>query len=197
MDINRLVKVLEDGEVAVVPTETVYGIVGDATRDEVVHKIYDIKNRDYSKPLTVMVSSREMIEDYVREISDIEDRLIKEYCPGKLTILFKKNNKISDLVTNGGDLVGLIWPNNKELIEVIERFGKPIIATSANISSKQTITRVDMLEPSIHDKVSYVYDGGEILNSSSTIVRVNNGNVEIIREGELAEQIREEFKKDQ
>lgn len=193
MDIERLVKVLRDGDIAVVPTETVYGIVGDATDDTVVHKIYDVKNRDYSKPLTVMVSSRDMIMDYVSELSEVEEKLIDTYCPGKLTILFKKNDKISDLVTSGSPYVGLIWPDCPELVQAISEFGKPIIATSANISSYNTITRVDMLDKSIYDKVAYVYDGGEIANSSSTIVKVSDNKVEIIREGELADKIRKEF----
>lgn len=193
MDIGRLVEVINNGNIAVVPTDTVYGIIGDATNIDVIHKVYEVKKRDYSKPLILMVSSIDMLEKYVLEINDIEKKLIDRYWPGKLTILFKKNNNIDDLITSGSNLVGIRYPDNKELNELMDKLNKPLISTSCNISSKEVITSIDMLEEDISKHVSYVYDGGILSDTSSTIVRVNDGKIEIIRDGELSSLIREEF----
>lgn len=193
MDIERLVEVINNGNIAVVPTDTVYGIIGDATNIDVIHKVYEIKKRDYSKPLILMVSSIDMLEKYVLEVNDIEKKLIDRYWPGKLTILFKKNNNIDDLITSGSNLVGIRYPDNKDLNELMNKLNKPLISTSCNISSKEVITSIDMLEEDISKHVSYVYDGGILSDSSSTIVRVNGGKIEIIRDGELSSSIREDF----
>lgn len=193
MDIGRLVEVINNGNIAVVPTDTVYGIIGDATNIDVIHKVYEVKKRDYSKPLILMVSSIDMLEKYVLEVNDIEKKLIDRYWPGKLTILFKKNNNIDDLITSGSNLVGIRYPDNKELNELMDKLNKPLISTSCNISSKEVITSIDMLEEDISKHVSYVYDGGILSDTSSTIVRVNDGKIEIIRDGELSSLIREDF----
>lgn len=193
MDIERLVEVINNGNIAVVPTDTVYGIIGDATNIDVIHKVYEVKKRDYSKPLILMVSSIDMLEKYVLEVNDIEKKLIDRYWPGKLTILFKKNNNIDDLITSGSNLVGIRYPDNKGLNELMDKLNKPLISTSCNISSKEVITSIDMLEEDISKHVSYVYDGGILSDTSSTIVRVNDGKIEIIRDGELSSLIREDF----
>ena len=193
MDIERLVDLINNGNIAVVPTDTVYGIIGDATNIDVIHKVYEVKKRNYSKPLILMVSSIDMLEKYVLEVNDVEKKLIDRYWPGKLTILFKKNNNVDDLITSGSELVGIRYPDNKELNELMDKLKKPLISTSCNISSKEVITSIDMLEEDISKHVSYVYDGGILSDTSSTIVRVNSGKIEILRDGELSSLIREEF----
>ena len=193
MDIGRLLEVIKNGNIAVVPTDTVYGIIGDATNIDVIHKVYEVKKRDYSKPLILMVSSIDMLEKYVLEVNNIEKKLIDRYWPGKLTILFKKNNNVDDLITSGSNLVGIRYPDNKELNELMDKLNIPLISTSCNISSKEVITSIDMLEEDISKHVSYVYDGGILSDTSSTIVRVNGSKIEIIRDGELSSLIREDF----
>lgn len=195
MNIEKLVEVVRNGGIAVIPTDTIYGIVGDATNIDVIHKVYEVKRRDYSKPLILMVSSIDMLERYVDVIGELEKKLIDKYWPGKLTILFKKKDNVSDLITSGGDFVGIRYPDNNDIIEVISRLDKPLISTSCNISSKEVITDVGMLEDDISKYVSYVYDGGVLSNTSSTIVKVTD-KIEIIREGELATLIRKEFSGD-
>ncbi len=196
MDIDKLVSVINNGEIAVVPTDTVYGIIGDATSVDVIHKVYEAKKRDYTKPLILMVSSLEMLSKYVDSVSELEKKLIYKYWPGKLTILFKKNSNVDDLITSGSEYVGIRYPNNKDLIELMERLDKPLISTSCNISSKDVITSIDMLEEDISKYVSYVYDGGILSDTSSTIVKVVDNEIEIIREGELTSLIKEDFKGD-
>lgn len=193
MNIELVANEIDKGELVVLPTDTVYGIVGDATNLEVIHKVYNVKRRDYSKPLILMVSSIDMLLRYVDDINDLERKLIDKYWPGKLTILFKKNDNVSNLITSGSDLVGIRYTDNKSINELIDRLDRPLISTSCNISSKEVITSIDMLEEDISKYVSYIYDGGVLSDTSSTIVKVVNDNIEILRDGELASVIKKDF----
>ena len=161
MNIDYVSKIISDGGVAVIPTDTVYGIVADAMNYDAVKKAYEVKKRDYSKPMILLVSNYEMLNNYVKDISNFELELMNNYWPGELTILLKRNENVLDIVTNGGELVGIRIPNNKTLIELIDKVGKPLISTSANISKKETITDISMLEQSLLDNVDYIYDGGK------------------------------------
>lgn len=194
MNINEIVDVIKAKQLAIVPTDTVYGIIGDALDEAVIHKVYEAKKRDYSKPLILMVSDISMLKKYVLEINDLEQRLIERFWPGKLTILFKKNELISDLITSGSDLVGIRFPDNKELVDVIKKLDKPLISTSCNISTRDVITNVILIEKELLDKISYVYDCGEMSDVSSTIVQVVDNKINILREGELVSLIKEEFR---
>ena len=97
-NMKGIVKYLKKGGIIITPTDTVYGIMADATNDEAVKKVYEAKKRSFDKPLIVLVNSTEMLNDYVLEIDDITKRIINKYWPGPLTILFKKNNKLSKYV---------------------------------------------------------------------------------------------------
>lgn len=194
MNIDKIIDVVQKKQLAIVPTDTVYGIIGDALDEVVVHKVFEAKNRDYSKPLILMVSDINMLNKYVLEINELEQHLIDRFWPGKLTILFKKKELISDLITSGSELVGIRLPDNKDLMHLIKKLDKPIISTSCNISTRDVITNVNLIEKELLDKIAYVCDCGNMSDVSSTIVQVIDNKIKILREGELASLIREEFK---
>lgn len=193
MNIEELTKIINEGKLAIIPTDTVYGIIGDATNENTIHNVFKVKKRPYTKPLIIMVSSIQMLKEYTRKLSDLENKLIEEYWPGPLTILLPKNNKISNYITNDSPLVGIRLPKDKELLELINKLNKPLISTSANITGTETITNINMLEDEMIKQIPYIYDKGEILNPASTIVKVENDKVIILREGSLTKSIQEKF----
>ena len=194
MDIEKLVDILKNGGIAVIPTDTVYGIVCDALDEEAVDKIYQLKKRSYSKPMIVLMSDMDMVKKYTKSLSKLETKLFKTFSPGPLTVLVKKADSIPDVVNSGLPDLGVRIPDDKELQLLISKLGHPIVATSANVSSSETITRINMLEDSIKDNVDYIYNGGSIYRGASTIVREKDNMVEILRNGDLTENIIEEFK---
>lgn len=194
MDFNKLINVINAGGIAIIPTDTVYGIVADATNETAIDKVFKVKKRDYKKPLIIMVSSIDMLLKYVDSISELEMKLIKEYWPGKLTILFKKNSMLSDLINNSGELIGIRLPDNDDLITLIDMLDKPLVSTSANISEKNTITCVDLIEDELYHSVDYIYDGGILTDVPSTIIKVVNNKIDFIRKGEIASLIERDFK---
>ena len=175
MNIEKIVEVVNSSGLVISPTDTVYGIMGDALNEDVIRRVYSAKKRSYSKPLILLMSNIDMIKEYTECISDEEEKLINKFLPGLMTVILKKNEKISSLICNGGDYVGIRIPDNKDLIDIINKLGRPVISTSANISDNDVITRVDMIEEELLKNIDYVEDGGEVISLSSSVVRVVDG----------------------
>ena len=195
MDIDKIVSVVDSGGLVITPTDTVYGIMGDSLDESVIRKVYSVKRRTFSKPLILLMSDVEMIKKYTSNISDVEWDLINHFLPGLVTIILKKNDLVNPLITSNSDYVGIRIPDNSELVEIIKKLGRPVISTSANISDSDVITRVDMISDELLSGIDYVYDGGEINSLSSTIIRVVDGKLVILRRGELADEIESYFSK--
>lgn len=193
-ELNNLVKIINDGNLIIMPTDTIYGIIGDSTNVETIKKVYEIKKRDYHKPLLILVSNLDMLKRYIKNINDLEKKVIKKYWPGKLTIIFEKNSNVNELLTSNTSFIGIRLPDNKDLINLINKVKKPLISTSANISNNNPITNVKMIEKEMKEKISTIIDGGEIKANSSTIVQVINNKIKIIREGDLSSKIKKDFK---
>lgn len=194
MDIDKICNELEKGNLVITPTDTIYGIMGDATNEETIKKIYKVKQRSYSKPLILLMDSYETIKEYTQNISKQEDELIKEFMPGLVTIILEKNNKVSNLITANTNYIGIRIPDNQDLLKIINKFGKPVISTSANISEEDVITRVDLLDKDLKNNIDYIYDGGELSSVSSTIVKFDQNKLKILREGILSNKLKERFK---
>lgn len=193
MDIDYIVNILKNDGVVLLPTDTIYGLMCDATNIEAVDKIYRMKNRDYSKPMLILVSNIDMLNKYCKVENDTEKMLIDKYFPGEMTIILKRKEEIPLLVTSGKDTVGVRIPNNKELLSIISKLDRPLVSTSANISNSINITSIDLLDEKIKNEVGYIYDGGVINNNASTVVKVEDDKVVILREGNLSQDIRDNF----
>ena len=189
---DELISVLNKGELAILPSDTVYGIFADATNINAIKRVDEAKHSN--KPHLILVSSFEMLEEYTLEINDLQRKIIDKYWPNTLTILFKKNDKISDELTKGSEYIGIRIPNNKFLLELINEIGKPLISTSANITNKDVITDISLIEEELKNKVSYIYDGGRINDVASTIIKVEDNKIIFLREGVLSSKIKKDFK---
>ena len=195
MDIERICNVLESGGLVITPTDTVYGVMGDALNDDVIKKVFKVKKRPYSKPLILLMDSIEMVCKYVSDISDIEEYVMNNFWPGLVTIILKKNDKVSDLITGGKNTVAIRIPDNHDLLEVIRRLGRPVISSSANITGSEVITSVSMIEDELRDKIDYIEDGGEIVSLSSTIIEFIDNELVVLRDGVLADKIKSTINK--
>ncbi len=194
MNVIKTIEVINNGGLVIGPTDTVYGILGDATNEKTIKRVYEAKKRANNKSLLVLVGNKELLYKCVREINELEQQLIDKYLPGKLTIIFKKSDYINDLVTGGLDTVGIRMPDYKELLEVLNTVNKPLLSTSANISNMNTITNINMIPEELKEYIDFIDDGGEIVANSSTIVKVENNKIIILREGDLSNDIRLNFK---
>lgn len=184
---KEIIDVINNDGIVIMPTDTIYGIVAKATNEDVIKRVYSLKRRDDRKPMLILVSDNEMLKDYVSSINELEQTLIDNLWPGPLTIIFDKKN-ISDLLTGGLPTVGIRIPNNKEMFDIISSVGVPLLSTSVNLSGEKSATCVSNINKTMLDNVDFVYDNGECNDVPSTIIRVVNGEVKILREGIISKE---------
>ena len=189
---DDLIDILNKGELAILPSDTVYGIFADATNIDSIKKVDEAKHSN--KPHLIVVSSIKMLEKYVSEINELQRKLINKYWPNTLTILFKKNDLIDNELTNGSEFIGVIMPKNDFLLDLLNKIDKPLISSSANITNEKVITNVKMVAKELKDKISYIYDVGDLSDIASTLIKVEDNKIVFLREGILANQIKEDFK---
>lgn len=103
--LEQVTKIIQDGGVVILPTDTVYGIAVDSFNEKAIKRVYDLKSREKGKPVNIVVSNINMIEDVTSKITNSEKKVIEKFFPGALTIIFEKNEKILDIVTAGKDTI--------------------------------------------------------------------------------------------
>ena len=184
--INSAVNLLKNGNVGIFPTDTVYGIGCDALNIDAIENLYRYKKRSLDKPINILVSNIDMLKKLVTNINPIEEKLIKNFWPGDLTIIFDKSEIVPDILTSGLSTVGIRIPNNKVCLDMINSFDCGIATSSANISDAEPSNEIDKISESFINKVSFIlYE--EKLNTEipSTIVRVENNEIKILRLGSI------------
>ncbi len=183
-ELERVIDTLESGGIVIFPTDTVYGIGCNCFNEEAVKKLYEVKQRASYKPINVLTDCYEKIEMVAEEINPVERRIIDKYMPGALTIILKKNEKVSDTLTAGLDTIGVRIPNSKIALEILKRVDFPLATTSANISGNPDGIKIEDFLQDFDGKVDIIIDGGTTeLKQSSTIVKVDDGKIDIIRQG--------------
>ena len=189
MNIEKIVDVINSGGLVISPTDTIYGIMGDALNENVIRRVFVVKHRPLNKPLLLLMDSFEMVEEYTEELSEMERELMQRYWPGLVTFIVKKNDKVSDLITSSKDTVGIRIPDNEDLRKIIKLLGRPVVSTSANITGTSVITNIKLLEKDLVDCIDYIEDGGDIDEVSSCIINVCDNKINILRDGKLASDI--------
>ncbi len=139
--LRAAIETIKRGGTIVYPTETVYGLGADALSEAAIEKVYALKRRERSKPLSIAVSSLTMLQ-HVAVVDPALLDLLDELLPGPVTVLLPKNERVPDLLTAGSDLVGVRFPDNEIAVRIIRETG-PITATSANISGQKPPTRAE------------------------------------------------------
>ncbi len=193
--LKELGEELKNGKLIVFPTETVYGIGANSLNKDAVSNIFKAKGRSSDNPLIVHISSIDMLKDIVQEIGDIEKKLIQAFWPGPLTIIMKKKDIIPDNVSSGLNTIGVRMPNNNVARKLIEYANVPIAAPSANKSGKPSGTLIEDIRQELDGKVHYIIDtGNSDIGIESTVVRVTDGKVRVLRPGKITlEQIKEKI----
>ena len=183
-EVAKALKVLQDGGIILYPTDTIWGIGCDATNAEAVKKIYDLKQRDEAKSMIVLLDSENKLPSYIAQVPDIAYDLI-EYTENPLTLVMPgAKNLAANLIAADGS-VGIRVAKHDFCEQLIQRFRKPIVSTSANISGRPSPKNFNAVELEIIDGVDYVvnleqHDMTE--KKPSTIMRLEpDGRFEFIR----------------
>ena len=191
--VKEAVEVIKMGGIIIAPTDTVYGIIADALNEKAVEKIYEIKKRKKTNPLSILVSNKDMLKKVVKKVSFEEEKIIDKFFPGAITLIFEKNEQIPDIVTSGLDTVGIRMPNDKFLLKAIELLGSPIVATSLNLAGEESKTNLDNISKEILNNVDYVIDNGNTkIGVASTVAKIDGKKIEILREGTITKNMLQE-----
>ena len=183
-DIQQAKQLLEKGELVAIPTETVYGLAGNALDSTTVAKIFQVKNRPSFDPLIVHVSSLKAAHSFVAVIPKQAEQLVRRFWPGPLTLLLAKKEIIPDLVTAGLDRVGIRCPDHPLTQALLEQITFPLAAPSANPFGYVSPTSAQHVQDQLGEKISYILDGGRCrIGIESTIVGWEDQQAVIYRLG--------------
>jgi L-threonylcarbamoyladenylate synthase len=185
-DINKARQLLEQGELVAIPTETVYGLAGNALDADAVIRIFDVKKRPEFDPLIMHVSSFEKVNRYAENIPAFARELADAFWPGPLTLLLKRKSAVPDLVTAGLPTVGIRCPDHALTRSLLEAIDFPLAAPSANPFGYVSPTTPEHVNDQLGDKISYILDGGPCrVGIESTIVGFDNDQGIVYRSGGL------------
>jgi L-threonylcarbamoyladenylate synthase len=186
-DISKAKKILENGGLVAIPTETVYGLAGNVFDTAAVARIFAVKNRPSFDPLIVHVASLEQARKYVQRLPTPAEKLAELFWPGPLTFLLPRNASIPDIVTAGLDTVGIRYPDQKLTNELLHQLNFPLAAPSANPFGYLSPTEPQHVDEQLGEKIEYILDGGVCrVGIESTIVGFEEGKTIIYRTGGLS-----------
>ncbi|MBI5327416.1 MAG: threonylcarbamoyl-AMP synthase [Deltaproteobacteria bacterium] len=178
--------VFRKGGLVAYPTETFYGLGVDPFNKTAVKKLFTLKGREADKPISILVKDKNMLAEIAEEIPSAAEKLIKKFWPGPLTIIFNARKSIHEILTAGTGKVGVRISSNPVTQKLLEAIDSPITTTSANPSGKKSPLTAREVTDYFGDKVDLIIDGGKLYGKlGSTIVDVTEGDLKVIREGEL------------
>jgi L-threonylcarbamoyladenylate synthase len=178
--------VLDSSGVIGFPTDTFYGLGANPFDPAAIDKIFTIKSRDNSKPILVLIGEGDQLSQIVEKVSKEADILIKAFWPGPLTLLFAAKSGLPSNLLGNGNTIGVRFPNSKIASQLMRKTGKPITATSANVSGSMECRSGSELFDVLGDKLDLILDGGNAPGGkASTIVDTSCFPPKLIRDGEI------------
>ncbi len=177
---------LRTGQVIGLPTETVYGLAGDAENPAAIARIFDLKQRPSDHPLIVHIAEAGLLDRYARAIPDTAYRLADAFWPGPMTLILRRHPDVLDAVTGGQDSIGLRVPAHPVAQRLLHAFGRGLAAPSANRFGRISPTRAEHVRDEFGDQVPIVLDGGDCpVGIESTIVDLTGATPRILRPGRI------------
>ena len=185
--IAKAVYKLKHGGVIVFPTRCMYGLGADALNIDAVKKVFDMKQRPFSKPVSILIKSISCLEMVVKNIPDAALLLIKKFWPGGITIIFEAKSSIPDILTAGTGKIGVRMPEHPVAAALLDSFDGPITGTSANISDNIVCSNLSKLDFKIAGHLDLILDAGKLKSGSgSTVVDITLNPPLILRHGTVS-----------
>jgi len=187
--LEQAAKLILKGQVVVCPTDTGYAFAANALDVRAITRVFQLKGRSFSNPIHVAVGNIKDADKYAY-VNDAARYLAKRFLPGALTIVLKKRAVIPSMLVAGMDTVGIRVPDNKVILKLVELTGKPVTATSANISGKPGTYSVEEVTAQLGEdisKIGFILDQGPVkVREVSTIVDLSASPPKLIRQGKIS-----------
>lgn len=183
-NVSLAAQLLREGKLVAIPTETVYGLAGNALNPDTVIRIFEAKNRPTFNPLILHVPSVEAAQLYVQAIPDSIRLLMERFSPGPISYLLPKRDIVPDMVTSGSDRVVIRIPNHPVTLELLQQLDFPLAAPSANPFGYVSPVTAEDVYQGLSGKIDYILDGGPCtVGLESTIVGEEEGELVVYRLG--------------
>lgn len=185
-ELAEIKKTIEEGGIIIFPTETVYGIAASALSEKGIDKLYKAKKRPREKAINIMISDKKEIEKYAIIKNKVERKIIDKFMPGEITIILEKKNNFGKTFTLPDNTIGIRIPNSPIALAILKEINIPLIVSSANISGMESGINPEEIKKYFSKSVDAIISGGIIEKGvPSTIVKVDKGKINILREGKI------------
>lgn len=182
---EKLVNVLKNGGVAVIPTDTIYGIVGSALNLETVEKIYKLRKRVKDKPFIILISSIKDLEKFEIKLTDKQRKFLEKNWPNPLSVILPVHGEKFKYLHRGTNSLAFRMPNNEWLLGLLKQAG-PLVAPSANFEGEKPAETIEEAKKYFADNVVFYVDGGKFESQPSTLIQLNeDGSWDVLRQGEF------------
>ncbi len=188
-DLNEIIKAYNNGEIIAFPTETVYGLGANIHDDEAILRIYKAKNRPSDNPLIAHIGNIDQLDSLVKVVPEKAKLLMDAFWPGPLTIIFKKNNDISQIATAGLEAIGVRMPDHPVIETILVKGNLILVAPSANLSGSPSPTTMKHVSADLDSLIYGIIDGGNCEEGiESTIIDLTDEIPTILRPGTITKE---------
>ncbi|MBI2019830.1 threonylcarbamoyl-AMP synthase [Candidatus Daviesbacteria bacterium] len=190
---SKIVNLLKNGGVGVMPTDTIYGIVGSALLPQTVEKIYQLRKRSLNKPFIILICSLNDLNHFNIKLSAAQKKFLEKIWPNPLSVVLSCQDENFKYLHRGTNSLAFRLPKDKKLLELLKKVG-PLVAPSANIAGEKPAANINEAKKYFSDRVDFYYevarspylDNGHIPSNASTLVELGkDGSYKIIRQGQF------------
>ncbi|MFM9912372.1 MAG: L-threonylcarbamoyladenylate synthase [Methylophilaceae bacterium] len=185
--LTEAVHKLQAGELVAIPTETVYGLAGDATNEAALRKIYALKQRPLDNPLIVHIADISQVQHWAAEFPPLAETLARAFWPGALTLVLPAQPQVSSIVRGGQSTVALRVPSHPLALQILKLSGLALAAPSANQFTQLSPTTAAHVRAGLGDELAVLDGGACAIGIESTIVQVAGDNWRVLRQGMISE----------
>lgn len=179
----QVIKKLKKGKVGVMPTDTIYGIAGSALKPKTVEEIYELRKRDSSKPMIILIYSLDDLKKFSIELTTSQQDFLKKIWPNPVSVILPCTDEKFAYLHRGKKSLAFRLPKDEMLLKILKETG-PLVAPSANLEKNRPAETINEAKKYFGDKISFFVDGGKLKSKPSTVIRLyEDGSQIVLREG--------------
>jgi L-threonylcarbamoyladenylate synthase len=179
-----IISKIKNGQVGVLPTDTLYGLVGSALNKDSVEKIYQLKERDLNKPYIILIDSIQCLNLFNIKIKKWQQDFLEQRWPGEVSVILSCKDEKFKYLHRGGETLAVRLPDKQDLTDLIQQTG-PIVAPSANLEGLSPALNIQQAQNYFGKQVDFYVDQGELNSSPSTLVDLTGEEIKVLRQGKV------------
>lgn len=181
-EFQKVGQLLKSGKIGIIPTDTIYGITGSALISKTVEKIYKLRNRSLKKPMIILIHNLNDLNQLSIKLNPKTKKILRKIWPNPISVILECSDPNLYYLHRGTKTLAFRFPDNKLLLEILKISG-PLVAPSANPQGKKPSQTVEDALNYFGKKVDFYMDGGKIINTPSTIIKLKKDKITLVRKG--------------